>query len=163
MPSTPEEKGRPDGIWPDEAMIRPPIEVLGEDGVTRPLDEDAEETPRSSATTAAGDVQWLEEPIAAEGLRDVATAAGAFTAKVSWRPCGPGDVVLGWIDPAFRDDSRVFVSVGADPRSGSAEPLAEARVIVTHLRSQDGKLLIGILVSGERPIRPQVDILVVNP
>src|SRR5829696_1128378 len=163
MSPTPEETGRPDGIWPDEAMIRPPIEVLGEDGVIRPLDADAEEAARSPTTTAAGNVHWLEEPIAAAGLRDIATAAGALTATVSWTPCGPGDVVLGWINPAFMDDSRVFVSVRADPHASGRERLTEAHVIITHVWSQAGKLLIGVRVSGDRPVRPQFDILVVNP
>lgn len=156
MPPTPDEKDRPDGIWPDGAMIRPPIEVLGEDGVTRSLD--AAEAPGSSAT----DVQWLEESTAAARLQDVATAAAAFSAKVSWKPCGPGDVVLGWIDPAFTDDSRVFVSVAADPLAGGRTP-GEAPVVVTSVWPRAGKLLIGVVVDGDRAVRPQFDILVVNP
>jgi hypothetical protein len=159
MPRTPEEEGRPDGTWPDEAMIRPPIEVLGEDGVARPLDEDAEEAPRSPAAPAAGDVRWLEGRAAAEELQGLATAAGAFTAEVSWEPCGPGDVVLGWVDAAFRADSRVFVSVVA----GAGQPLSETRLTVTAVRPQAGELLIGVRVSGDRPVRPRLAVLVVNP
>jgi hypothetical protein len=101
--------------------------------------------------------------MAAEGLRQLATAAGAFTARVSWEPSGPGDIVLGWINSAFTDDSRVFVSVTANPQTSRSHPLAEGHAIVTHVWSQAGKLLMGVLVSGERPVRLQFDILVVNP
>jgi hypothetical protein len=164
MPFAPQESDPPDGIWPDEAMIRPPIEVLGEDGSARPPDEVAAEATPSPATSATGSVLWLQEGVAAEGLQDIAAAAGAFTAKVSWEPCGPGDVVLGWMNSAFTDDSRVFVSVAAiDPQASSREQPAAARVMVAHVRPQNGRLLIDIQVHGEQPVRPRIDILVINP
>jgi hypothetical protein len=162
MPSTPEEKSERDGTWRDEAMMRPPIEVLGEDGVSRPLDEESEEAAHSRAA-AAEDVRWLEVHGAAEELRDLATAAGSFTARVVWEPCGPGDVVLGWMDPVFTEDSRVLASVTAGPAPSGTQHLAEIPVIVTHVRALAGKLLIGLRVGGEQPVRPRVDILVVNP
>src|SRR4051794_20399595 len=119
MPPTPPEKDRPDGIWPDEAIIRPPIEVLEEDGMAHPLSQAAEPAaparPPDAQTT--GDVQWLEEEDGAEVLQDLAAAAGAFTARVDWGPWGPGRVVLGWAHPVFTSDSRVFVSISGDPRT----------------------------------------------
>ena len=163
MPPTPDEKGLPDGIWPDEGIIRPPIEVLGENGVTRSLDEEAEGAAHSPATTGAGHVHWLEERVAAQELRNLAAAAGAFTAKVSWEPCGPGDVVLGWVNAVFTEDSRVFASVVADPQSSGSQHPPQADVILRHVRSQAGTLLIRLFVGGEQAVRPRVDILVVNP
>jgi hypothetical protein len=63
----------------------------------------------------------------------------------------------------FTEDSRVFASVAATPHTTGSEPRSEARLIVTRVRTKNGKLLLGVLVGGERPVRPHVDILVVNP
>jgi hypothetical protein len=137
--------------------------VLGEDGISRPLDGPEAGAPGPyPAAAAAGDIQWLEDGVGAEALREFAATTGSFTAKLSWRACGPGRVLLGWAHPAFTADSRIFTSVAGDPRSSGSEHPADARVTVTGVSTQAGELVISALIAGHRPVHPHVDILVVN-
>jgi hypothetical protein len=164
----------------DGAILRPPMEVLGEESLISrsqetPIRKSREELIDMTSVTSAhhADLQFEEQELdessvsvlggaAPGGITAQALAGNGFTYRHDWGPRN-GFWTLNLTSQAFSVASRVFVSIGEGPTVNGGKLIGNSRFLVYNVAPENGVVSIRVHIDWPSPIGLVADYFVVNP